>query len=130
MTTSNIIIFSVFRPEFKDVNEKNHRAVINTFNALGVVTTEVNGFYKGDSEKSILVANNAFNESQVLMLAKLFNQESVLMTDNNSQASLVFMNDLENIVDLGTLTVVPMNEAVTQDNYTHIIESDIYLITK
>jgi endonuclease III-like uncharacterized protein len=99
----NLIIFSVFRDEFADTNEKSHRSTILALNGLGTETTEVLGVYKGSSEKSIMVKDTIHNHKVVLTMAELFKQESILMSDFMGDAALFFPATKE-VVSIGVLT--------------------------
>lgn len=125
----NLIIFSVFRDEFADTNEKSHRATILDLNSKGIETTEVLGVYKGSSEKSIMGKDTIQNHNAVLTMAKLFNQESILMSNFMAEATLFFPATKE-VVNIGSLTQVSENEAKLNDSYTYIPETNTYLITK
>lgn len=125
---NNKIIFSVFRDEFADSNEKSHRSTILALNSLGIETTEVLGVYKGSSEKSIMVALNDYTMDNVLTIAKLFNQESILISDN-FKASLIFLDGGNNIV-LGQLTEVSEIEAKSNDSHTYIPSTNTYIVAK
>ena len=125
---NNKIIFSVFRDEFADSNEKSHRSTILALNGLGIETTEVLGVYKGSSEKSIMVALNDYTMDNVLTIAKLFNQESILISDN-FKASLIFLDGGNNIV-LGQLNEVSETEAKSNDSYTYIPSTNTYIVAK
>lgn len=125
---NNKIIFSVFRDEFADSNEKSHRSTILALNGLGIETTEVLGVYKGSSEKSIMVALNDYTMDNVLTIAKLFNQESILISDN-FKASLIFLDGGNNIV-LGQLTEVSEIEAKSNDSHTYIPSTNTYIVAK
>ena len=125
----NLIIFSVFRDEFAETNEKSHRATILDLNSKGIETTEVLGVYKGSSEKSIMVVDTIFNHKAVLTMAKVFNQESILMSNFVGEATLFFPSTKE-VTNIGKLIQVSEIEAKLNDSYTYIPETNTYLITK
>ena len=125
---NNKIIFSVFRDEFADTNEKSHRSTILALNGLGIETVEVLGVYKGSSEKSIMVVLNDYTLENVMSIVKLFNQESILISDN-FKAFLVFLDGGNNIV-LGNLVEVSEIEAKQNDSYTYIPSSNTYIVAK
>lgn len=124
---NNKIIFSVFRDEFADSNEKSHRSTILALNGLGIETVEVLGVYKGSSEKSIVVDLNDYTYSNVMSIAKLFKQESILVSKGNT--ALVFL-DGSDVLDLGKLTEVSEIEAKSNDSYTYISSIDTYIVAK
>lgn len=123
---NNKIIFSVFRDEFADSNEKSHRSTILALNGLGIETTEVLGVYKGSSEKSIMVTLNDYTMDNVLTIAKLFNQESILISDN--KAYLLYLEG--ETVSLGGLVEVSEIEAKSNDSYTYIPSTNTYIVAK
>lgn len=124
---NNKIIFSVFRDEFANTNEKSHKAVIETLNSQGIKTTEVLGVYMGLSEKSIMVDLSDYNMDQVKTIAKLYKQESILVSKGN--ALLLFL-DGSGSVTLGSLVEVPENEAKSNDSYTYIPSTNKYILAK
>lgn len=124
---SNKIIFSVFRDEFVDSNEKSHRSTILALNGLGIETVEVLGVYKGSSEKSIMVTLNDYTLENVMSIAKLFNQESILISEGKT--GLLFL-DGSDVLDLGKLTEVSEIEAKQNDSYTYIPSTNTYIVAK
>jgi hypothetical protein len=126
---NNIVIFSVFRNEFADTNEKSHRSTILALNGIGIETTEVLGVYNGSSEKSIMVDATIYNYENVLSIAKIFKQESVLRVDHLGNAHLYFPENTT-VLSIGTLTEVSEAEAKSNDSYTYLPDSNVYLITK
>jgi len=124
---NNKIIFSVFRNEFTDTNEKSHRSTILALNGLGIDTVEVLGVYMGSSEKSIMVQLTDYNYDNVMTIAKLFNQESILYV--NDSATLVFMDGSPDL-SLGKLEEVSEVEAKQNDSYTFIPSTNKYIIAK
>lgn len=130
----NIIIFSVFRPEFADKNELNHESTIRALNDLGIKTIDAIGMYKGESEKSIVVTYNDYNYDQVVSFAKLFNQESILVVNKHNQAKLVFLNEIDNASNLvqfiGDWYNVPKELAESKDAYTYVTVTKQYYIAE
>jgi hypothetical protein len=124
---NNKIIFSVFRDEFADTNEKSHRSTILALNGLGIETTEVLGVYNGSSEKSIMVQLTDYNIENVLSITKLFKQESILISDDH-KAYLLFLEG--ETLSLGGLQEVTEIEAKTNESYTYVPSTGVYLITK
>ena len=65
--------------------------------AKSLATVQVNGRYKSNRERSILVIDerpdNDFCESAVMLLARQYDQESVLAVDANRQARLIYWDD-------------------------------------
>ena len=123
---TNKIIFSVFRNEFSDTNEKSHRSTVLALNGLGIETTEVLGVYMGSSEQSIMVDLTDYNMENVLTIAKLFNQESILVSD--SKAYLLFLEG--DTMSLGGLEEVSETEAKSNDSYTYIPSTNKYIVAK
>ena len=124
---NNKIIFSVFRNEFANTNEKSHRSTILALNGLGVDTVEVLGVYMGSSEKSVMVQLTDYNMENVLSIAKLFNQESILISDDK-KAYLLFLEG--ETLSLGGLEEVLEVEAKQNDSYTFIPSTNKYIIAK
>jgi hypothetical protein len=124
---NNKIIFSVFRNEFNETNEKSHRSTVLALNGLGINTTEVLGVYMGSSEKSIMVQLTDYNLDNVMTIAKLFNQESILHVNDN--ATLVFINGGPDLC-LGHLVEVSETEAKSSDSYTYIPSTNKYIVAK
>lgn len=124
---TNKIIFSVFRDEFADTNEKNHRSTMLALNGIGIETTEVLGVYMGSSEKSIMVDLNHYTLDNIMTIAKLFNQESILHVNDN--ATLVFIDKSPDL-SLGHLLEVTEQEAKQNDCYTFVPSTNKYLMAK
>ena len=88
MKTNNrkeCIIFSVYqdKPVF-DVNQRNHKRVIESLEWNDVDHKELIGSYKGVIEKAILVPIN--QRHFVDVICKLHNQESYIILDNERGA--------------------------------------------
>lgn len=122
---TNKIIFSVFRDEFFECNEKNHRSTILALNGIGIETTEVLGVYKGSSEKSIMVDLNHYTLDNVMTIARLFNQESILVVEDI--AKLVFLSN-DDFIMFGQLLEVTESEAKQNDCYTFVPSTNKYLM--
>jgi len=92
---------------------------------------EVEGFYKGDSEKSLMVLTSGeFAFKTCFELARIFNQESVLTRDNENNARLVYLNNSQPPLRLGKLIQVSEVEARSQDSFTYVPKTNEYYITK
>lgn len=125
----NVIIFSVFRPEFADKNELNHESTIRALNDLGIKTTRAIGMYKGESEKSIVVAYNDYNYDQVISFARLFNQESILMISDKSDAHLLFIESMSTM-PIGKVKETSEESAMNKDAYTYLPMTKQYFVAE
>jgi len=125
--SNRVIIFSVFRPEFKGFNKANHQDVLNSLKKHGAV--EVVGSYEGVQELSIMIP---YKSDLILDLvkraAKSFNQDSILVTSGDRTATLIYNDNSEEV--LGQLQAVSEVEALKQLAWTYVPNMDTYFITK
>lgn len=83
INVQRLILFSVYQnSQCKAVNESNHELHIDLFKKRGLKFKEVEGIYKGTTEKSFLVIiNNENDEHYIKFTAKLYNQECIICRD-------------------------------------------------
>jgi len=115
------VIISVFRnnkPLFENID--NTAKAVTHLQSFGLKTKIVDGVYKGDSEKSILVPiiNQNFDLSTVKQLASIYDQESILFVDSDRNAKLIFLKNSLGNQNLGKFISVPKGIAIQVENYT------------
>lgn len=80
------IIFSAYQRDLpRSLNESNHTFVINFLRNSKVPFRELQGYYKGRVEKSVMVPARKARIANIF--AGLFNQESILELDNERGAT-------------------------------------------
>lgn len=104
----------------------NTNALKATLIDLGATFEEVEGCYKGVTEKSFKVkfeAEKGISLMKVSELAKFYNQESILVQWSNNSCTLIYMNG--NIEGIGIMEEVDSTEGL--DAYS-IINGKIFTI--
>jgi len=121
---SPIVIFSVFQSVRSDsYNLQSHKSLLNFLEQKGIGFKVLKGFYKGESELSVLVHANHLKTIEKIAID--FFQESILISDSNRLTSLHFLKDgtTENI---GTLKKVSQKQALASDCYTFDVSTGHY----
>lgn len=121
------IIFSV---DQADLDHKHNvmaqKQVENDLRAMGINYERMLGVYQGNEETSYLVTDMSA-VSIILGIAREFNQDSILLRDNENNASLKFF-DGRQILPLGKLNAVSIDEAVKSDAYTYSYRLKQYFV--
>lgn len=115
-------IVSGARPDFSSLANGNRTDSLERWlRAGGFATVQVNGCYKGNRERSILIIDdapsNSLCESAVMRLARQYEQESVLAVDANRQARLIYCDD-RSFESIGQWRGVSKKTAEHSDAYT------------
>ena len=103
-------------------NKKSHLELMTQLKKDKFLIKEIEGVYRGTSEKSILVILNKkwlFTDLGYLKnYASIFDQESILFVDGDRNATLIFMKKPWLEEKLGKFIAVPKGVATQMSNYT------------
>lgn len=120
----NILIFSVFQAGLGEVNEMNHRMVLDRLDMMGIGYTILDGCYMGTYERSVMLMGFD-HEDLVKSIVKAYNQECYLRSYGDRVTELVYSNRIEKI---GVL--VPVNSVEGLDSWTYHRELKQYFTVK
>ena len=112
-TSQPFIVFSVYLDGDND-NVHRHTTVREFLDAELVPYVECLGVYKGQSERSFLVADTDRGRAIADNAAASYGQESILLVDANKNAELVYRDGTRE--SIGTWRTVARGE--TPDSYT------------
>ena len=111
------ILFSVFQSNLDhETNVRNHLKIKNNLKELGVNYSDLDGYYNGKGEFSLMV--DAKQEGLVEALCKVYNQESYLFVDRKRRAFLTFLEGDQVLKLEGKFKEVDRSTAILQENYT------------
>lgn len=126
-----IVILSTFKQGHTDKeNAQRHRLLKDMLSDVHLKYMEIEGYYKGDHELSLLVPyKNEEEYNTILHYAFVnFRQESVLVSDYKRDTKLIFNDGLEQRI--GKLQRVPETEAIQSQNYSFVPSTRTYWMTK
>ena len=102
-----ITIFSVYQSGLDaDINQREHERTLDLLRRNGTKHMELDGVYKGQVEKSILIH----------AIAEKYNQESVLYANELRQGVLIYTRTLET-TSIGVLKLISDGEKLP-DSYS------------
>lgn len=111
-----IVIVSCFQSRFTvDQNESEHAYLRGTLDAMKVRYIEVDGKYKGTTEKALVLSFDNLNLARQIALSQ--KQESILIVNNDGSCELEFTLD-GNRQHLGHWVDCDAKTAATLDAYT------------
>jgi hypothetical protein len=122
-----IYIVSVFKSNQCDlVNNRKHQQTIEALKLAGTPVSELQGQYKGQPEKSILIVGLEFQPT-VEKLARLFDQECYLVSHSDRSTDLVYQDGTQ--IAIGQLRPVDGTNIAGLDSWTYSPILDQYYAT-
>ena len=119
---TQFFLFSADRPGCD--SDFRYTKLNNALHQLNINYLDVDGCYKNETEKSVLV--DARHEKSVLELAKEFGQESILFVDRKNNAYLIYLADGNTEKLKGKFQEVTKQIALSLDAYTKCCKTGKY----
>lgn len=132
MASKPLAIVSAYRSDkCGSSNHANHGMLLHHLrNACGIACGEVDGCYKGETERAVLCElEHTEDYDAVMSYARLFGQESILYIHKNRDAALHFTDDslAYGSQYLGRLKAVHESTAKRHDGYTRTNNGAYYV---